>query len=132
MDTTGMVRLADDIDLSVFLRDCYALSHPHGLGGLHYRPGPLPDEAMPEIRRNGQIVVDVGYLLGRCVKMCVFRHKRRLRIPGQWYRHADSEMVALCGRHAANRAHYQDLLTNPDMVWLADSTSLSPVGSPQL
>ena len=131
MDTTDMVRLADDVDLSVFVSDCYALSRPHGLGFLHYQPGPLPDDAMPEILRSGRIAVDVDYLLGRGVKMCAFRYKRRLWIPLHWPSHTDSEMVALCARHAADRAHYQDLLAAPEMVWLADSAELSPIGSPQ-
>ena len=130
MDTTDMVRLAGDVDLRVFVRDCYALSCPHGLGSLHYQPGPLPDDAMPEILHSGRIAVNVDYLLGRCVEMCVFRYKRRLWTPSDWYRHTDSEMVALCARHAADRARYQDLLADPEMAWLVDAAELSAVGPP--
>ena len=128
VDTSDMICLAGDVDLRVFVSDCYALSHPHGLGSLHYQPGPLPAEAMPEFGGNDPIVVAVDYLLGRCVKMCVYRHKHRLWIRDRWQRHTDSELVALCARHAAERAHYQNLLADPDMVWLANTADLSPVG----
>ena len=80
MDTSDMIPLAADVDLRMFAADCYALSYPHGLGRIHYQPGPMPAEATPEINARGEIAVIMDYVLGRCVKMCVYHHKRRLWI----------------------------------------------------
>ena len=127
LDTSDMIPLAEDVDLDAFFSDCYALSHPHGLGTMHYTPGPLPADHRPEINPTGRIVASADYLLGRCVKMCVWRYQGRLWIRDHWPRHTDSDLVALCARHAENRDHYRRLLEDSNSVWLTNTEHLSPL-----
>lgn len=128
LNTDGMVLLADGVDLDVFASDCYALSHPHGLGGRHFREGPLPAEEIPEPDPAGRLVIAMDYVLGRCVKMCVYRDDRdRLWIRDRWPAHTDSDLVALCARHAADRARYADLLAQPGAAWVTNLEHLSPL-----
>ena len=128
MDTSAMIPLAGDVDLKVFAADCYALSFPHGHGQLHYRTGPMPAEVMPAVNPRDRIALIMDYVLGRCVKMCVYRYEGRLWIDNPWYRHTDADLVVLCARHAEDRARYRELLAQPGAAWPTNSEGLSPLG----
>ena len=57
-----------------FIKKVYDLSHPQGLGFIHYTNEPLSDaDAVALIQPTGRIAVCMDYVRGRACKMCVFR-----------------------------------------------------------
>jgi len=86
-----MLNIGKDIDLSAVVRAAYELSVPQGLGFLHFQPGNLTDEQVASIvnrKSYGDIVLYMDYVLGRAVKLTVFRDESGMHyVPDRWYDH---------------------------------------------
>lgn len=96
----------ENINLEAFVSRCYDLSSPVGLGTLHYQPGPLAENyaqaivqrLQRNVERGATVAADMDYVLGRAVKMAVFREHTtgRLYIDGSgWYGHTKDQLNAL-------------------------------------
>lgn len=85
-------------DLRKFIAKAYDLSRPQGMGYLHFQDGPLPDEMIDKILdvKSSHCVASMDYVLGRSVKMAIYRKGDRLLIGGpDWYDHSDYHLEAL-------------------------------------
>ena len=100
---TGLIDITG-CDLREFVKDCYELSSPVGVGFLHYKDGPLDDETAQRIvdaGRDGQhYAVSMDYVKGRSVKMDVRRINGRLCIDRPWFRHTEEQLEQIVGKHA--------------------------------
>ena len=141
MDTTDMVRLADGIDLRMFVSDCYALSAPPRARLFALPAGArCTDDAMLWLILDAAAasLSDVDLILLEPLRSSIISsraatsaaHVRSSRSTGiATLRLRDG--LPCAPDHAADRAHYQDLLAAPEMVWMADSAKLSPIVPPQ-
>jgi len=90
------------VNLVKFVQEVYNLSEPVGMGFLHFKPEPLPEnEASKLIRSDTGIAVTMDYVHGRCCKMHVYRAMGgRLFVDDRWYDHgewAQEELFNRCG-----------------------------------
>lgn len=102
--TVGLIEITD-VDLRGFVRHCYDLSRPQGMGHIHYKPGPIPDEVLdgimstysPEAGHGGNpgVALNMDYVLGRAVKMTVTAVRERWFIRPYWYDHTDGQLKEL-------------------------------------
>ena len=97
-------------DLDIFVRECYEMSVPVGLGFMHYRAGPLDDESLRRIvdghEQMSFIAINMDYVRGRCVKMYVYRDQEQIFIKSRWLDHTDEQLARLLQRHGT---HFQDV-----------------------
>lgn len=85
-------------DLRKFVAKAYELSQPQGLGFFHYQEGPLSDGMIDKIlAHDGKfLAVGMDYVLGRSVKVAVYRKGDRLVINGpHWFDHTDESLKEL-------------------------------------
>ena len=105
LDTDAMIEITG-CNLDAFVRDCYEMSTPAGLGFLHFTPGPLDDEALRSIVDGGGvlafILINMDYIRGRCVKMFVYLDDDRWFIKNQWLDHTDAQLAHLLHDHSTH------------------------------
>lgn len=82
-----------DYDLTKFVNLCYQYSQPQGMGFLHFEPGAeVPAAELERIltshEKDTRIRLSMDYVLGRSVKMTVFKNAGRLYIRKDWYDHS--------------------------------------------
>lgn len=98
MDTSEMIDITE-LDLRKFIAKAYDLSVPFGMGMLHFQPGPLPEEMIDRILaasdEGARIAVSMDYVMGRAVKMTVFRDGDRLFIRNDWFDHSPVHLERL-------------------------------------
>ena len=82
--------------LPLLVREVYERSEPAGMGFLHYKPGPLPQELLEAILSNPDRI-HMDYVLGRACKMTVRRDGDRYYIANYWPDHSPSEFAQLLG-----------------------------------
>ena len=106
--TIGLIDITDAAVLE-FIRHCYELSRPQGMGHLHYRSGRIPDHVLSHLfselteeKREGDrpvVALDMDYVMGRAVKMTITRYAGRYYIQPHWHDHTDAdleELLTLC------------------------------------
>lgn len=93
MNTDGMIEITG-VDVRQFIRECYDRSRPQGLGFIHAVNGPIPENEIDDIltRRDKDFVFDMDYVLGRAVKMTVFRDGGKMFIHNNWYDHSGGQL----------------------------------------
>ena len=88
-----------DVDLREFVMKCYSASAPQGMGMLHYTPGPLPDDVTDQILSinvsNPKIRLSMDYVLGRSIKMTVYKDQGKLYVRKAWYDHNESMLLQI-------------------------------------
>lgn len=91
-------------DLRKLVAAVYANSSPQGMGFLHFKEGPLPDEAIDKIismetyatRSGGDgPIVSLDYVQGRACKFTVWRKGDRLLVDDRWFDHSPEQLQAL-------------------------------------
>lgn len=98
-------------DLRKFIAKAYDLSQPQGMGYLHFQEGPIMDQAIDEIlersEKSGYCVVGMDYVLGRAVKMSVYKKGDRLLIGDNWYDHNPAQLqILLCAEGVVYNGTY--------------------------
>jgi hypothetical protein len=107
--TEGMIDVTG-IDMREFISACYEESRAQGMGHLHFRPGPIPDDVLEKILDSAQPgqageVMCMDYVLGRSVKMIVYRSEDgKLWVRKNWFDHDDLQL-----RRALNRAGLKEV-----------------------
>ena len=87
------------VDLKKFVKECYNLSRPQGLGHLHFEPGELTDEeAVDLINEDSRTPVSLDYVKGRAVKMTVHKQDGKLFVSDNWYDHSEEDLNTLLER----------------------------------
>lgn len=89
-------------DLATVIREAYALSKPQGLGYLHYKDGPLPQPELEAIvarhAESRDLAASMDYVMGRAVKLVVFRKGDKLEIRDEWFDHSPDQLAELLKR----------------------------------
>lgn len=84
------------------VKAAYDLSHPIGMGIIHYREGSLTDEQAQSLidLDHKRHVVNMDYVVGRCVKMSVFKDQQteQFFIHKSWYDHSNDDLKELLDR----------------------------------
>jgi hypothetical protein len=90
------------VDLVKLVQQAYALSHPQGLGFIHYQDGDLPEADAKAIidreKPEGRIAASMDYVKGRGCKMTVFRQDGKLFIKEAWFDHSAAQLRTLLER----------------------------------
>lgn len=104
-------------DLRELIRAAYDLSKPVGLGFFHFQEGPIPEGVMDLLMEQDSgmsVVLNMDYVLGRQVKMTVWRGMEddgyredwlpgRLYIRDEWFDHTPAHLDALLDRIGVKR-----------------------------
>lgn len=84
------------------VKAAYDLSHAVGMGVIHYREGSLTDDQAKTLidMDHKRHVVSMDYVVGRCVKMSVFKDQQtgQLFIHKTWYDHSQDDLKELLDR----------------------------------
>lgn len=101
LDTTNLVEITG-VDLRKFVQKVYELSHPQGLGYLHFQEGGLSDadaDALLTPRERGDVLLHLDYVRGRACKMVIWRDEEtgKLYIRNEWFDHSRRELKELLG-----------------------------------
>jgi hypothetical protein len=87
------------IDLVKLTQQAYALSRPQGMGFLHFTEGELSQADAQKLvdRSSGQsrIALSLDYVVGRAVKLTVFKDKIGLFMDTRWFDHTDEDLRKL-------------------------------------
>lgn len=101
MNLENVIVIPEDKLIEV-VKAAYDLSHPVGMGMLHYREGSLTDEQAKTLidLDHKRRVVDMDYVVGRCVKMSVFKDEPsgKFFIQKTWYDHSQDDLKQLLDR----------------------------------
>lgn len=108
MNTENMIEITG-VDLRALVRAAYDLSQPQGMGFLHAKDGPIPEEQVEKVIAKGEDYprrpVSMDYVLGRAVKLTVFRDDDdRLWIYNRWYDHGDWQLTELLTQLGVDKA----------------------------
>ena len=89
------------VNLVELVKRVYDGSVPAGMGLIHYEAGELTDEEakalIREARCNGDAVVNMDYVKGRCCKFTVWEEDGRHFVPRKWHDHTDNHYIGLLG-----------------------------------
>ena len=102
MMTDGMVEITG-CDIRQFVRDCYEMSGPQGLGHLNYTAGPIPESDVEHIVgcKSKRYRVQMDYVFGRSIKMTVrIGDGGTWWIHDSWYDHTPEQYAKLLRKHA--------------------------------
>lgn len=98
------------VDLVLFVQKAYELSNVQGMGFLHASPAPMALSEAQQIADAGrhndlgfgiksdreEVILDLDYVHGRAVKMCVYKlPDGRRYICKPWYDHSDEQLRQL-------------------------------------
>ncbi len=72
----------------------YDLSHPVGMGVLHYRHGPLDADTLDRIVGNGESI-RMDYVHGRQCKFSIQKQGEKYFVRAPWYDHTDEDLAVL-------------------------------------
>ena len=80
-----------------FIKKVYDLSHPQGLGFIHYTNEPLSDADAAALIQPTEIAVSMDYIRGRACKMFVFRdyNTGTLHFELPWFDHTQVQEAEL-------------------------------------
>ena len=85
--------------LATIIGIAHDLSKPQGLGILHFKEGPIPDDVLDAIVEYGNdaIPASMDYVLGRAVKLNVFHDadNGQYFIHPPWFDHSDKQLEEL-------------------------------------
>jgi hypothetical protein len=96
-------------DLRKFIAKAYDLSQPQGMGCLHFQDGAIPEEMIDKILdvKSSHCVAGMDYVLGRAVKMSVYKKGGRLLIGDNWYDHNPAQLqILLCAEGVVYNGTY--------------------------
>lgn len=92
------------VDLKELIRHAYDLSNPQGMGFMHYRPGPIPEELVEDILKDtsSYCALSMDYVMGRAVKLSVHKDGDKLSLPDKWFDHDNGTYQILLDRLGIN------------------------------
>ena len=99
MNTNDMIEITG-CDLKEVAKAVYDLSHPVGMGILHYRERPLTDEEAEKVvsLSGGGFALDMDYVNGRACKFSVIEEDGKLYMFDTWLDHTESDLLKLIDR----------------------------------
>ena len=87
------------VDLVKLTQVAYKLSHPQGLGFLHFEEGDLSKEEAQEHvdnwKNDTRMALGLDYVRGRACKLTVFKEKGKLFIRKRWFDHSEKDLKVL-------------------------------------
>lgn len=87
----AMIEIPED-KLTALISAVYNISRPVGMGRLHYRPGPIPDELLKHILGN-PYGIHMDYLYGRQCKFSVQEIEGHYFISKSWPDHSAEDLA---------------------------------------
>ena len=102
-----VITLPKNTNLIKFIQDVYDLSHPVGMGKIHYTPEPLSDEEAHSIADQAKgrlfetsgLLIRMDYVNGRACKMNIYATADgTLYIDSNWFDHTKAEFSRLLQR----------------------------------